>query len=170
VRARAGVLGGDVLHVAAEGEVDGPRRRRRRERQNGECLELGTVAGSLAGPDDELLNVAEAEGQEGSWLMPRVARRLHRYEALAGHPSLGPAVARLLHQRLEALGSQKGVAAYGELLRHPLTVLTPDDAHRYAAVSAWPLLHRCHDSRRSVPTWERLGLTLSRRFVPKMFP
>src|SRR5665811_446728 len=103
-------------------------------------------------------------------LMPRVARRLHRYEALAGHPSLGPAVARLLHQRLEALGGQKGVAAHGELLRRPLTVLTPDNARRYAAVAAWPLLQRCHDSRRSVPTWERLGLTLCRRVVPKMFP
>jgi hypothetical protein len=54
------VLGGDVLNVAAEGEVEGPRHRRRREPQKGECLELGTVAGSLAGPDDELLNVAQA--------------------------------------------------------------------------------------------------------------
>src|SRR5450759_1236955 len=99
-----------------------------------------------------------------------VAWHLHRYEALAGHPSLGPAVARLLHQRLEALGGQKGVAAYGELLRHPLTVLTPDDARRYTAVAAWPLLHECHDSRRSVPTWEHLGPTLCRRVVPKMFP
>src|ERR1035437_1620804 len=71
---------------------------------------------------------------------------------------------------LKRLAARRGVAAYGELLRHPLTILTPDDAHRYAAVAAWPLLHRCHDSRRSVPTWEHLGLTLSRRVVPKMFP
>ena len=70
MRARAGRPRGDVLNVAAEGEVDGPRHRRRREHENGECLELGTVAGSLAGPDDELFNVAEAEGQEGSRLMP----------------------------------------------------------------------------------------------------
>jgi len=38
------------------------------------------------------------------------------------------------------------------------------------AASCWPLLQRCHDSRRSVPTWEHPGLTLCRRVVPKMFP
>ena len=58
------------------------------------------------------------------------------------------------------LSLQKGVAAYGELLRSPLTVLAPDNARRYTAVAAWPLLQRCHDFRRPVPTWEHLGLTL----------
>jgi len=132
--------GRDVLDVAAEGQVGGSRHRRRRERQNGECLELGAVASSLARPDDELLDVAEAERQEGSGLTVGWVRRLRRYEALAGHPSLGPVVAGCLHQGLEPLGGENGVTAYGELLRHPLTVLTPDDARRYAAVVPWSLL------------------------------
>jgi hypothetical protein len=94
--------------------------------------------GSFEGGEPSLVRDAQRSGGrrprgESAHALSRSASPPLR--TFAGHPSLGPAVARLLHQRLEALGGQKGVAAYGELLRRPLTVLTPYDARRYAAVA-----------------------------------
>ena len=85
--------------------------------------------GSFEGGEPSLVRDAQRSGGrrprgESAHALSRSASPPLR--TFAGHPSLGPAVARLLHQRLEALGGQKGVAAYGELLGRPWTVLTPN--------------------------------------------
>jgi len=103
---------------------------------SGQRLELGAVAGSLTGPDDELFDVAETEGKERRGLAVGGVRGPLGHEAATGHPAFGPSVARRLNQGLEPLGGEKGAAAYGELLRCPLAILTPDDPGCRAAIAA----------------------------------